>query len=158
MMDNPSVWYLISFLIFVGLLYIPIKNRLMPMMEQERDKIQQDLVESAQVLKKAKKMLALAEHNYQESLLRSEKMLEQAGAEAKQLKSKSMKDMDLMVSRSKEKLADRINKIEEDIIQEVKMEFLHNVEGKVLASLESSIDEKTDQEIIKSGLNKIKDI
>ena len=156
MINTPSFWYLISFIIFIGLLYIPVRKRLFPMMQQEKEKIQNDLLESEQVLKKAKELLSLAEHNYQDSLLKSEHILEQANMEADKIKDKSKKTMNSITIRGEQQLKSKLQKIEQDITNEIKSELLNEVRSKAIKNLTTTINSHTDDEIINAGLERIK--
>ena len=92
-LDNATLWVAISFIIFVILVFKPIKNMMLTNLDNKIAELKSQLSESKKLKEDAEKLLTEHNKKYKETLIKIKKINEDAIYESKIIKKKVEEDI-----------------------------------------------------------------
>ena len=120
MMENPSVWVALGFVIFVALAFKPAKKVLLGALDQRADQIAKQLAEATALRKEAEELLAENQKRQQQAVAEAAKIIEAARTQAETLKVQAAADIEAMVARRQQAAMEKIAQAETVALAQVR--------------------------------------
>ena len=154
-LDDASLWVAISFVIFVILVFKPLKNMMIAGLDNKISELKSQLEESKRLNEDAEKLFAEQNKKYEETLIKIKKLNDDAIHESRVIKKKIEEDIKNSISR-KDKGFRQLSiqmelKIREDLKSEIIKKTLYYTEFKIKKKLKKSHNSK----LINESLSKL---
>tara|TARA_B100000963_G_scaffold163012_1_gene141687 strand:- start:67 stop:567 length:501 start_codon:yes stop_codon:yes gene_type:complete len=154
-LDDPTLWVAISFIIFVILVFKPLKNMILTSLDSKIAELKSQLEESKKLKEDAERLLIQQNKKYKETLIKIKKLNENAIYESKIIKKKIEVDIKNSLSR-KDKSFNQLSsqmelKLREDLKNEIIRKTLYYTEFKIKKKLRKSHNSK----LINESLSKL---
>ena len=154
-LDNSTLWVAISFIIFVVLVFRPLKNMMLTNLDNKIAELKFQLDESKKLKEDAEKLYTEQNKRYEETLIKIKKLNEDAIYESKIIKKKVEEDIKnslLRKDKGFKQLASQMElKVREDLKNEIIKKTLYYTEFKIKKKLKKSHNSK----IINESLSKL---
>ena len=92
-LDNATLWVAISFVIFVILVFKPLKNMMLTSLDNKIAELKSQLEESKKLKEEAEKLLNVQKKKYEDTLSKIKKLNDDAIYESKIIKKKIEEDI-----------------------------------------------------------------
>ena len=154
-LDDATLWVAISFIIFIILVFKPLKNIMLVSLDNKILELKSQLEESKKLKEDAEKLFAEQNQKYEETLIKIKKLNEDAIYESKIIKKKIEQDIKNTLFR-KDKGFNQLSaqmelKVREDLKNEIIKKTLHYTEFKIKKKLKKSHNSK----LISESLSKL---
>ena len=154
-LDDATLWVAISFIIFIILVFKPLKNIMLASLDNKILELKSQLEESKKLKEDAEKIFAEQNQKYEETLIKIKKLNEDAIYESKIIKKKIEQDIKNTLFR-KDKGFNQLSaqmelKVREDLKNEIIKKTLHYTEFKIKKKLKKSHNSK----LISESLSKL---
>ena len=154
-LDDATLWVAISFIIFIILVFKPLKNMMLTSLDNKILELKSQLEESKKLKEDAEKLFAEQNKKYEETLIKIKKLNEDAIYESKIIKKKIEEDIKNTLLRKdkgfKQLSAQMELKVREDLKNEIIKKTLHYTEFKIKNKLKKSHNSK----LISESLSKL---
>ena len=154
-LDDATLWVAISFIIFIILIFKPLKNMMITSLDNKILELKSQLEESKKLKEDAEKLFAEQNKKYEETLIKIKKLNEDAIYESKIIKKKIEEDIKNTLLRKdkgfKQLSAQMELKVREDLKNEIIKKTLHYTEFKIKKKLKKSHNSK----LISESLSKL---
>ena len=154
-LDDATLWVAVSFIIFIILVFRPLKNMMLTSLDKKILELKSQLEESKKLKEDAEKLFAEQNKRYEETLLKIKKLNEDAVYESKIIKKKIEEDIKNTLKRKdkgfKQLSAQMELKLREDLKNEIIKKTLHYTEFKIKKKLKKSHNSK----LISESLSKL---
>ena len=154
-LDNATLWVAISFIIFVFLVFNPIKNMMLTNLDNKIVELKSQLNESKKLKEDAEKLLTEQNKKYKETLIKIKKINEDAIYESKIIKKKVEEDIKNSLLRKEKgfkQLSSQMElKVREDLKNEIIRKTIYYTEFKIKKKLNKSHNSK----LISESLSKL---
>ena len=154
-LDNATLWVAISFIIFVFLVFKPIKNMMLTNLDNKIAELKSQLSESKKLKEDAEKLLTEHNKKYKETLIKIKKINEDAIYESKIIKKKVEEDIKNSLLRKEKgfkQLSSQMElKVREDLKNEIIRKTIYYTEFKIKKKLKKSHNSK----LINESLSKL---
>ena len=154
-LDDATLWVAVSFIIFIILVFRPLKNMMLTSLDKKILELKSQLEESKKLKEDAEKLFAEQNKRYEETLLKIKKLNEDAVYESKIIKKKIEEDIKNTLKRKdkgfKQLSAQMEHKVREDLKNEIIKKTLHYTEFKIKKKLKKSHNSK----LISESLSKL---
>jgi len=154
-LDDATLWVAISFIIFIILIFKPLKNMMITSLDNKILELKSQLEESRKLKDDAEKLFAEQNKKYEETLIKIKKLNEDAIYESKIIKKKIEEDIKNTLLRKdkgfKQLSAQMELKVREDLKNEIIKKTLHYTEFKIKKKLKKSHNSK----LISESLSKL---
>jgi F-type H+-transporting ATPase subunit b len=119
-LTSSTSWVFISFCLFALVVFLKARHKIVGIVDAKIDKIKKD-IETAEMLRiEAQELLAQYERKQRDADKEAEEIIKNAEEHAKKIHEKAKKDLKLMSDRREAQLEQRIKRMEEEAIQEIK--------------------------------------
>lgn len=119
-MEDPTIWVLISFVIFVALAVVFGRGMILKMLDDKILAIRTEIANAAALRDEAQKLLLEYETKQKAAHSEAEKMLEAAKKQAAELHEKADRDLTETMSRRESMMKDRIQRMEEAAMDDIR--------------------------------------
>ena len=154
-LDNATLWVAISFIIFVFLVFKPIKNMMLTNLDNKIAELKSQLSESKKLKEDAEKLLTEHNKKYKETLIKIKKINEDAIYESKIIKKKVEEDIKNSLLRKEKgfkQLSSQMElKVKEDLKNEIIKKTIYYTEFKIKKKLKKTHNSK----LINESLSKL---
>ena len=154
-LDNATLWVAVSFIIFVILVFKPIKNMTLTSLDNKIAELKSQLNESKKLKEDAEKLLTEQNKKYKETLIKIKKINEDAIYESKIIKKKVEEDIKNSLLRKEKgfkQLSSQMElKVREDLKNEIIRKTIYYTEFKIKKKLNKSHNSK----LISESLSKL---
>ena len=154
-LDNATLWVAISFVIFVILVFKPLKNMMLTSLDTKIAELKSQLEESKKIKEDAEKLFAEQKKKYEETLIKIKKLNDDAVYESKIIKKKIEEDIKNSLSRkdkSFKQLSSQMElKVKEDLKNEIIKKTLIYTEFRIKKKLKKTHNSK----LIDESLSKL---
>ena len=134
-LDNATLWVAISFIIFIILVFKPIKNMMLTNLDNKIAELKSQLSESKKLKEDAEKLLTEHNKKYKETLIKIKKINEDAIYESKIIKKKVEEDIKNSLLRKEKgfkQLSSQMElKVREDLKNEIIKKTIYYTEFKI---------------------------
>ena len=154
-LDNSTLWVAISFVIFVFLVFKPLKNMMLTSLDTKIAELKSQLEESKKIKEDAEKLFTEQRKKYEETLIKIKKLNDDAVYESKIIKKKIEEDIKNSLSRkdkSFKQLSSQMElKVKEDLKNEIIKKTLIYTEFRIKKKLKKTHNSK----LIDESLSKL---
>ena len=154
-LDNATLWVAISFVIFVILVFKPLKNMMLTSLDTKIAELKSQLEESQKIKEDAEKLFTEQNKKYEETLIKIKKLNDDAVYESKIIKKKIEEDIKnslLRKDKSFKQLSSQMElKVREDLKNEIIKKTLIYTEFKIKKKLNKTHNSK----LINESLSKL---
>ena len=154
-LDNATLWVGISFVIFVILVFKPLKNMMLTSLDTKIAELKSQLEESKKIKEDAEKLFTEQRKKYEETLIKIKKLNDDAVYESKIIKKKIEEDIKnslLRKDKSFKQLSSQMElKVREDLKNEIIKKTLIYTEFKIKKKLKKTHNSK----LINESLSKL---
>ncbi len=154
-LDNATLWVAISFIIFVILVFNPLKKIMLTNLDNKIAELKSQLEESKKLKEDAEKLFAEQNKKYQEALIKIKKINADAIYESKIIKKKIEEDIkNSLIRKDKgfKQLSSQMElKVREDLKKEIIKKTLYYTEYKIKKKLKKTHNSK----LISESLSKL---
>ena len=112
MLHDPTFWVLVSFVIFVALVWKPGSKAVAQMLDDRADKIRSDLEKAAKLREEAQALFAEYQKKQRDALKDAEAIVAAAKAEAEALSKQAVADLEASLKRREQLALQRIAQAE----------------------------------------------
>ena len=120
MLESPTFWTLVAFLIFLGLTVKPISKLAATALDARSDKIRAEIEEGEKLLEEAQELLSNYERKQRDSAKEAEAILNRAREESERMKTQAAENLEQSMARREKLAEDRIAQAEAGAIDEVR--------------------------------------
>ena len=120
MLEDPTFWVAIAFLVFVVLAARPVWGALTGGLDARSMRIRTELEEAQALREEAQKTVAEFKRKQHDALNEAEKILDHALVEAQRLRERSERDLEAALERREQAALDKIAQAEAQALQEVR--------------------------------------
>jgi F-type H+-transporting ATPase subunit b len=157
MLEKDATWVAIGFILFILLLiYFKIPNQIIKILDDRSKKIKDELDEAKRLREEAQTILSEYQKKNTEAEQTAKTIIDDAKKLAKNYEKDAKDKFDQNVVRKKKLLDEKLNRLENDVINQIK----DNITDIVLETVKNSvkgnnIKPKVSQEIIDQGIEQI---
>ena len=157
MLEKDATWVAIGFILFILLLiYFKIPNQIIKILDDRSKKIKDELDEAKRLREEAQTILSEYQKKNTEAEQTAKTIIDNAKKLSKNYEKEAKDKFDQNVVRKKKLLDEKLNRLENDVINQIK----DNITDIVLETVKNSvkgnnIKPKVSQEIIDQGIEQI---
>jgi F-type H+-transporting ATPase subunit b len=120
MLSDPTFWVLVSFVIFVALVWKPGSKAVAQMLDDRAEKIRSDIEKAARLREEAQALFAEYQKKQRDALKDAEAIVAAARAEAKALSKQAASDLETSLKRREQLALQRIAQAEAQATADVR--------------------------------------
>ena len=120
MLESPTFWVAVAFLVFVALAAKPVAGALIGALDARSARIRAELEEAQALREEAQKTVAEFKRKQRDALKEAERILDHAKLEAKRLRERAERDLEVALERREQAALDKISQAETQALQEVR--------------------------------------
>lgn len=120
MMENPTLWVALGFIVFVALAFKPAKKTVLGALDRRAEQIEAQLLEAACLRKEAEVLLAENQKRQQQAIADAARIVETAKAQAEALKSQAEAEIEAMAARRQQAALEKITQAEAVALAQVR--------------------------------------
>ncbi len=120
MLEDPTFWVAVAFLVFVVLAARPVSAALAGALDARSARIRNELEEAQALREEAQKTVAEFKRKQHDALKEAEHILDHAMVEAKRLRERAEHDLEAALERREQAALDKIAQAEAQALQEVR--------------------------------------
>ena len=120
MLEDPTFWVAVAFLVFVVLAARPVWGALTGGLDARSARIRSELEEAQALREEAQKTVAEFKRKQRDALKEAERILDHAKVEAKRLRERAEQDLEVALGRRERAALDKISQAETQALQEVR--------------------------------------
>jgi len=120
MLESPTFWVAVAFLVFVAVAAKPVAGALIGALDARSARIRAELEEAQALREEAQKTVAEFKRKQRDALKEAERILDHAKVEAKRLRERAERDLEVALERRERAALDKISQAETQALQEVR--------------------------------------
>jgi len=155
MLDDPSFWTFISFLIFVLLTFVPIKKALLTALDKRAKKIQSDIEQALKLREEAQELLASYQRKQRDGVKEAENLVKTAKEEGQRMVNESTQKLTIQLARRESIAAQRIKQAENMALQKIHNHAVDVAISATKSIFDENISKKKSRELIKNAINEL---
>ncbi|MEZ5813444.1 MAG: hypothetical protein R3E13_01755 [Alphaproteobacteria bacterium] len=141
LLHDPSIWLLLSFVIFASLVFKFGKGALLAMLDGRIESIREEIKTAENLRIEAQEMLAQYQRKHKDAVNDAEKILATAKQQAEEIRKKAEKDLDETIARREKQFQERLERMK----QNAKDEILEHASNLAIAATSEIIADKLDK-------------
>lgn len=153
--QEPEVWLLVAFGIFVGMLAKPVWTRMTGGLDARAARIKADLDEARQLREEAQAALANYQRKQRDAAKEAEEILAHAEEEAKRLRAEAEKTLEETLKRREVLAKEKIAQAEARAIDEVKDEAVEVALAATRALIAERLDPAKSEQLIDDAVKEL---
>lgn len=153
MLQDPTFWVAIAFVIFVVLTAKPILKAATGGLDKRADEIRKQLEEAEALRTEAQKMLAEYKRKQRDAEKEAEEMLHHAKAESKRLREKAEQDLESSLKRREQLALEKIAQAEAKALKDVRNQAINVAIAATAKLLSENIDKKAADDLVQSAID-----
>ena len=120
MFESLLFWEALAFVIFVGLLFKPARNKILGALDQRIATIRKEIEEAEKLREQAQSTLATFQRNQRDVAEKAKEILAHAKEEAARIQAQGLKDLDAMLERRQHMAEESIRQAELEAVREIR--------------------------------------
>lgn len=151
-----SVIVTVAFCIFIALVFKPVKNFILNMLDNYAHEAVKQLEEANKMFEEADKMHKDIKEQYKQAQADSKKIIAKAKQEAASIVKSAQKELEKVTDKKTQLTMSRIEQQEKKIIEDLKDEAITIAMGKVQEALINELDSDAQMTFINNGMKEVK--
>lgn len=152
---DESFWVAVATLLFVILVFKPIKRAIIALVDKRIEEISGELDEAKRLKEKAQEILAEAEQKLAKSEKDSSDIIRHAEEEAKQIIIKSKAKLASDIEVRKKLALQKIKNFEDNAVNDIKKSIADITVNAATSILEENLDDKKSKKLLEDSIDKI---
>lgn len=158
MLQDANFWVLVSFVVFVGLVfYFGVPGMILSALDKRSDEIAKELEEARKLREEAQQVLASYQRKQRDAEKEAEAIVEQAQTESERLAAETMENLDQQVERRTQLAEEKIGQAEAQALQEVRAVAADVAVAAARKIIEEKLDEGRAAQLIDKSIAEVKD-
>ncbi len=155
---TEGLWVLISFLALIILIYRPVKNAVVSMLDKNTAHVTATLEEAVSLKKEAQQSLLEKQQAWNKATQQSQEIIEKAAEASKNLVDTSTRNIIRLCEKKIEIAMNSLKSTEEQMLEEIKNKAVQQAVELIRKEVFEEIDRDSQMAILNSSLEKIKKI
>ena len=154
-LHDSSLWLLLSFLIFAGLIYKFGKNALLSMLDTRIESIREEIKTAENLRVEAQEMLAQYQRKQKDAAKDAEKIIANAKQQADDIQKQADKDLKETIARREKQLKERVERMKQNAKDEI-LEYASNLA--IAATQEiiaDNLDKKANDKLVDDAIKNV---
>lgn len=122
LLADPRAWYLIAFVIFIGIVFKPIGKAITGGLDDHSKKVKEQLEEAKKLREEAQDLLATYEGRHRDAEAEAEKIIARAKAEADILREQATEQLAKDATAREKQLASKVALMKAQALQDVRQQ------------------------------------
>ena len=152
MLNDPTFWVAVAFVIFMGLMYWKARKPMLDGLDARAERIKAELDEAQRLREEAQKTLAEYKRKQRDAAKEAEEMLESARHEADLLRNQASEDLKAVLARRERAALEKIAQAETQAVQEVRAQAVDIAMAATAKLLTDSVDPARDQAMVDQAI------
>lgn len=152
MFEDPTFWVLVAFIIFVVLVFKPVKKLLTGGIDGRIERIRTQIDEAQKLREDAQKTLAEYKRMQRDAVREAESIIEHAKSEAKHIREQAERDLQDVMKRREQLAVEKIALAEANALQEVRDQTVELAMAATAKLLQQKVDQKTSDQLFEDSL------
>ena len=153
--QEPEIWLLVAFVIFLGLVGRPMFTRITGGLDDRAERIRAQLDEARQLREEAQALLANYQRKKRDAVKEAEEILRQAGQEAAHLAAEAEAALEVTLKRREALAQDRIAQAEARAVEAVKDEAIEVALAATKALIEQHMDKAKAEQLLDAAVKEL---
>ena len=153
-LQNPSVWVIISTLVFMVVAYKKGRGPILKLLDDRTDKIRKEIEEAERLRVEAQEMLAEYQRKYRDAINTAEEIITTAKERAHQIEQDALDKMQSDLERKEVQLIERIERAEKAAIQDIQNKVADITTSTITTVLEKEISNQ-DSSLIDNAIKSL---
>lgn len=153
--QEPEIWLLVAFVIFLGLVGRPMFARITGGLDDRAERIRAQLDEARQLREEAQALLANYQRKQRDAVKEAEEILRQAGQEATHLAAEAEAALEATLKRREALAQDRIAQAEARAVEAVKDEAIEVALAATKALIEQHMDAAKAEQLLDAAVKEL---
>ncbi len=154
-LSDSNIWYLFSFLIFVGIIWKFAIPFITLKLDERIAQIKADLEEAENLRVEAQEMLAQYQRKHRDAVKEAEQIIAKAKESAKEYKKLAEAELDEVMQRREQQLVERLKRMEQNAMNEIQA---HAADLSINAARQiviEKLDKKTNAKLVDEAISNI---
>lgn len=153
---DTNLWLAFSFAIFVYIVWKAAGKLIIGALDKRSENIKKDILEAETLRTEAQQLLAQYQRKQRDAQKEAERMLDNAKTNAYQIRKAAEKDLKDSIALKEKQLAERITRMKDQAIAEIKTQAAHLSILATTHILAENTDKKTQTRLINDAIGDIK--
>ncbi len=154
-LHDSNVWYVFSFIIFAGIIWkfgIPV---ILEKLDERIIQIKADLEEAENLRVEAQEMLAQYQRKHRDAVQEAEAIIAKAKDSAKEYKKQAEAELDEVMQRREQQLAERLKRMEQNAMNEIQAHAADLSMNAARQIVIENLDKKTNAKLVDEAIANI---
>lgn len=156
MFQDPTFWFLVSFLIFIGLVAKPIKKVATDTLDGRSSNIETEIEDAVKLREEASRKLNDIRDQYAHAEKHAEEVMEHAILESERLKSEAGRELEDFLYRKEKTAEERILNAQAKATKQIQSEAITLALKSAESALQKMLDTTTDEQLIIEAIDQLK--
>ncbi|MCC6598249.1 MAG: hypothetical protein IT559_05630 [Alphaproteobacteria bacterium] len=152
LLHDPSIWLVMSFLLFVGILWKFGRSALISMLDSRIRTIQENLSTAENLRVEAQEMLAQYQRKHRDAVKDAESIIATAEKQAEDIRKKAEADLDEAIARKEKQLKERLERLEQNAKEEIRRYAANLAIEATTQIILENIDKDSDKRLVDQSL------
>lgn len=155
LLQDTNVWVLLSFVLFVALVWKAGKKAVLSKLDARIESVRRDIETAESLRVEAQELLAQFQRKQREAAKEAESIVAHARLQAEEVRRTMEKDLDEAASRREQMLRDRLRRMEENAIADIR-NYASELAVKATAEIiAANMDEKVNARLVDESIKNI---
>ena len=155
LLHDSSIWLLISFLIFAGIVFKFGKGALLSMLDARIEAIREEIKTAENLRVEGQEMLAQYQRKHKDAVKDAEEIMTKAKTQADEIKKKAEKDLDDTIARREKQLQERLERMKQNAKDEI-LEYASNLAIAATSEIiADKLDKKANEKLVDQAIKDI---
>lgn len=153
--QDTSIWVLISFLIFVTVLWRVGKDKVLAALDKRIEEIRKEIGTAESLRVEAQELLAQYQRKQRDAAKEAEEIVANAKAHAAEIQKQAEKDLKEIAKRRENQLKERLERMEQNARQEIQAYAAELAVKATTEIISRQMDEKTNENLVDQSIKNV---
>ena len=152
---NSDIWFVFSFVIFIGVLYkfgLPALNA---MLDQRIEDIKKDLEEAENLRVEAQEMLAQYQRKHRDAVQEAQQILTNARENAASFRKQAEAELNAVMERREQQLEERLERMQQNAVNEIQSYAADLAMNAATQIIVEKLDKKTNAKLVEEAISDV---
>ena len=152
---DTNVWYLVSFLMFAGIIWKYGKPALLNYIDNRIAAIREEIETAESLRTEAHELLAQYKRKHRDAVQEADEIIKNAKKSAKEIKAKATAELEETIARREKQLEERIARMETAAVEEIKTHTANLAIEATAEIISDKLDKKANQALVGQSIEAI---
>ena len=155
LLQDTHVWFVISFLIFLGIAWKFGKDAVITLLDTRIEDIRKNIQDAENLRVEAQELLAQYQRKHKDSLKDAEAIVKNAEAQAADIRKKAEEELEESIARREKQLKDRLKRMEQAATEEIRKYAANLALNATAEIVAAQLDKKTNEKLVDASIKDI---